>query len=107
MSITINNPYPFTLVMKDLTVTWNDDKGHSVGDKKLQLQKITVGAATIWKGNTVNQYTLTVQTNATVPPGNTVITFYFSQTYDNLDGTENVLVNWLTPGCESNPINVK
>jgi hypothetical protein len=109
MRVTINNsnPYAFTLTIKDLTVTWNSDKGHSVGNKTLDLLKITVGATTIWTGPTINQYTLTVLTNAKLPPGNTVITFYFSQTYDNRDGTENVLINWLTPGCESNSLNIR
>jgi len=109
MSITINNPYTFTLMMNDLTVTWNDDKGHRSGsDKTLKLQKITVGATTIWTGNTAkNVWTLTVINNATVPPGNTTVTFFFHQSYENPDGTENVVVNWLTPGCTTNPINVK
>jgi hypothetical protein len=109
MRITVNNPYGFPLTMKDLTVTWNNDKGHTSGtDKTLNLEKITVGATTIFTGPTINQYTVTVQTNATLPAAsNTVITFYFSQTYDSRDGTENVYINWLTPGCESNPINVK
>jgi hypothetical protein len=109
MSITINNPYNFTLVMSDITVTWNDDKGHQTGgNKKLQLQKITVGSQNVWSGTTAaGQSTLTVPTNATVPSGNTTVSFYFNQTYDSRDGTENVLINWLTPGCTGNPLNVK
>lgn len=109
MSITIYNPYNFTLVMSDLTVTWNNDKGHKTGfDKTLKLQKAMVGATTIWIGNTTtSDYTLTIPNTAMVPSGYTTVSFYFSQTYDNLDGTENVLINWLTPGCTGNPINVK
>jgi hypothetical protein len=109
MSITISNPYTYTLMMNDLTVTWNHDKGHKTGtDKTLKLQKITVGTTVIWTGNTpTNQYTLTLMTHALVPPGNTTVSFYLSQSYDNLDGSENVLINWLTPGCTGNPINVK
>jgi hypothetical protein len=111
MSITINNgnPYGFTLTLKDITVTWNDDKGHKVGlDKTLKLQAVTVGGVTVWTGNTADgESTKTIPTTATLPPGNTTISFYFHQTYDNLDGTESVLLNWLTPGCENNSISVK
>jgi hypothetical protein len=98
--------------MRDITVTWNDDKGHRTGsDKTLKLQKVAVSspapAVIIWTGNTSNQSTLTVPSNATIPPGSSItLSFYFHQTYDNRDGTENIIVNWLTPGCESNPINV-
>ena len=108
MSITINNPYPFTLMLKDLTVTWNSDKGHKTStDKTLKLQKVTVGAITVWTGTTANESTKTVATNATLPPGTTTISFYFHQSYDLTDGTENILLNWLTPGCEAFPVNVK
>ena len=107
MIITINNPYVFTLTMKDLTVTWNEDKGHNIGSKKLRLQLVTVGGTTIWAGDVGNQSTLTIPTTATLNPGNTTIVFYFDQTYDNRDTTENVYINWLTPGCEGNPINVR
>jgi hypothetical protein len=111
MSITINNgnPYGFTLTLKDITVTWNDDKGHRVGlDKTLKLQIVTVGGVTVWTGTTIDgESTKTIPTTATLPPGNTTISFYFHQTYDNLDGTESVLLNWLTPGCENSSVTVK
>jgi Flp pilus assembly protein TadG len=111
MSITINNgnPYGFTLTLRDITVTWNDDKGHRVGlDKTLKLQIVTVGGVTVWTGTTIDgESTKTIPTTATLPPGNTTISFYFHQTYDNLDGTESVLLNWLTPGCENSSITVK
>ncbi len=106
MSITINNPYAFPLMMNDLTVTWNDDKGHTVGNKTLKLQKVTIGGVTIWTGNTINQYRLTIPTTATLASGNTIISFSFDQTYDNRDGTEDILIHWATPGCENNPIDV-
>ncbi len=109
MSITINNPYGFDLTMNDITVTWNNDKGHKTGsDKTLNLQKIMVGPTTVWTGTTSNQATLSVLTTATVSPGPSVTTvsFYFDQSYDNSDGTENVLIHWLTPGCQNNPIDV-
>ena len=104
MSMTITNPYPFTITMSDITVTWNDDKGHSQGNKKLSLQRTDVGLVTIWTGSTFNQSTFTIPTFATVPPGTTTISFYFDQTYDNPDGTEHIYINLKTPGCQNNPI---
>jgi Flp pilus assembly protein TadG len=105
MSITVNNPYAFNIVMKDITVTWNDDKGHqSGGDKTLRLQRVDVGGVTIWTGNIGNQSTFTIPTTAILAPGTTTISFHFHQSYDNLDGTERVYINLLTPGCEGSPI---
>ena len=104
MNVTISNPYSFTLVLKDITVTWNDDKGHLVGDKKLSLQRVTVGGVTVWTGNTNNQSTITIPTTAIMGPGNTTVSFHFDQSYDNPDGTEYVYINWTTPGCTGNPV---
>ncbi len=106
MSMTISNPYPFPLVMKDVTVTWNSDKGHNQGNKQLFLQKVTLDTATIWTGNVSRQDTYTIPTTATLPESSTTtITFYFHQTYDNMDGTERIYINLTTPGCENYPIN--
>jgi hypothetical protein len=106
MTMTITNPYVFTLTVQDITVTWNNDKGHKVGaDKTLRLQGITVGTTPVWTGDIGDQSTYTVPSSVTIPPGTLTITFTFDKTYDSFDGTENILVNLETPGCESNPIN--
>ena len=108
MSMTISNPYPFPIVMKDITVTWNDDKGHNVGNKQLFLTQVLLGSTAIWAGEIDKASTYTVPTKAVLPPGTTTaITFVFHQTYDNLDGTEQIYINLSTPGCENNPINSK
>ena len=104
MNVTITNPYTFTLVLKDITVTWNDDKGHSEGNKKLSLERVTVGGITVWTGSTNNQSTITIPTTAAMGPGNTTISFHFDQSYDNPDTTERVYLNWTTPGCTGFPI---
>jgi len=106
MKMTITNPYTFPLTTGTGTVTWNDDKGHNVGvDKTLSLQSATIGATTIWTGSSSNVSTMPFTISATIPASSTVtITFTFQQSYDNLDGTEYIYINLLTPGCESNPI---
>ena len=107
MSVTINNPYSFNLVLDDITVTWNDDKGHQSGsDKTLILQRVTVGSTPVFNGNIENQSTYTVNTTAVLTPGNTTISFHFHQSYDNVDGTERIYLNWTTPGCEGNPLDI-
>jgi len=108
MTMTISNPYPFPIVMDDITVTWNDDKGHNVGNKQLNLTEVLVGSTVIWTGEIDKASTYTVPTSAVLPPGTTTtITFVFHQTYDNRDGTEEVYINLATPGCENNPIESK
>jgi hypothetical protein len=107
MSITISNPYPYTIVMSDITATWNNDKGHKTGnDKSLALQQVNIGTTTVWTGNETSD-TKTVPTTATLPPGVTTITFTFQQSYDNTDTSERVYINLLTPGCTGNPIDSK
>lgn len=106
MSMTITNPYSFTLVIKDVTVTWNDDKGHQVGaDHTLRLQSASIGAVPFWTGDIGGRSTYTIPYPATIAPGTSTISFTFHQSYDNLDSTENILINFLTPGCENNPVN--
>jgi Flp pilus assembly protein TadG len=104
LSMTISNPYPFPLVMKDVSVTWNDDKGHNQGNKKLSLQQATMNSTTIWTGNIDKESSYTFPTTASIPQGPSTITFYFDQTYDNLDGTEKIVITLTTPGCQGNPI---
>lgn len=107
MSMTITNPYNFPLILRDVTVTWNDDKGHQVGaDKTLKLQGASIGGVSFWTGNIGNRSTYTIPTTAAIPagPSTTTISFVFHQSYDNVDGTENILINLLTPGCENDPI---
>lgn len=107
MSMTITNPYSFTLVMRDVTVTWNNDKGHQTGnDKTLRLLGASIGAVPFWTGDIGNRSTYTIPTTAIIPAGpvTTTISFTFHQSYDNQDPTENILINFLTPGCENNPV---
>ena len=97
--MTISNPYPFSIVMQDVTVTWNDDKGNNVGNKQLYLTQAIVGSTVIWTGQINNAATYTIPTTAIIPSGTTTITFGFQDTYDNKDGTERIYINLLTPGC--------
>jgi hypothetical protein len=102
----ITNSHSFPLTTGPGTVTWNDDRGHQSGsDKSARLQSITIGSTTVWTGNSSNVSTMLFVLPATIPANSTVsITLTFHQSYDNFDGTENIYINLLTPGCGSNPI---
>lgn len=106
MSMVITNSQSFPLTLQDLTVTWNDDKGHQLGsDKSLILQSASLSGTTFWTGNINNQSTYTIAASPVIPANTTVtISFIFHQSYDNFDGTEKIYINLLTPGCENDPI---
>jgi len=105
MTITNNNNFPLTF--QDVTVTWNNDKGHqTTGDKSLILQSASLGGTVFWTGTNIGPiYTITASPVIGAGPNTTVtLVFTFHQSYDNFDGTENIYINLKTPGCESNPI---
>jgi hypothetical protein len=106
MTMTIINNENFPLMLRDITVTWNDDKGHELGtDKSLILQSASLNGVVFWTGNVDNQSTYTIVASPVIAPNSQVtLTFTFHQTYDNFDGTEAVYINLLTPGCENDPI---
>jgi hypothetical protein len=104
--MTVTNPHGFTLVMQNVTVTWNEDKGHKTGtDKTLTLQVAWVNGAAFWTGSTpANQSTITLGSLQAFPPGTSTIKFTFDQSYDNPEVGDRVYINWFTPGCEGNPV---
>jgi hypothetical protein len=109
LTMTITNPYGFPLVLSNVTVSWNDAKGHTVGnDKTLRLVDASLGGVSFWSNpigvGGVSAYT--IPTSAVIPAGPTTVTiaFTFHQSYDNFDGTERIIINFATPGCQSNPI---
>ena len=106
LSMTITNPYGFPITLQDVTLTWNDDKGHqTTDDKTLILQSASLSGSVFWTGNINNQSTYTIVASPVIPPSSTVtLSFSFHQSYDNFDGTEAIYINLLTPGCEGNPI---
>jgi Flp pilus assembly protein TadG len=106
--VTITNNHNFPIIIQDLTLTWNDDKGHQTGsDKSLILQSASLGGAVFWTGNVDNQSIYTIVASPVIPPNQSVtLTFTFHQSYDNLDGTEDLYINLFTPGCEGNPIHI-
>jgi len=95
---------PASVQIQNIFVIWNHDKGHEVGNKKLELNAVSLGGQ-FWSGTSSGpSQTITPSSNAYIPTGNSVLTFTFDQSYDFLDGTEEILINLSTPGCTSFPI---
>ncbi len=104
MVLSITNPYNWPLTLGDGNVTWNHDKGSNKSDKTLKLLSATVGGTTLWVANPNPSIGPSQPwiTPATIPANATVtIVFTFDQSYDNWDGTESVLINVTTPGCNN------
>ncbi|MCI0550327.1 MAG: hypothetical protein L0287_05190 [Anaerolineae bacterium] len=84
---------------------WNQDTGHQLGsDKTLKLNSVSLESQ-FWSG-TSNGPSLTIIPSPTtyIPTGTSTITFTFHQSYDNFDGTEQIIINLATNGCQSYPI---
>jgi hypothetical protein len=108
MTLTITNPNAWPISMQNMFLVWDHDRGHQSGnDKTLNLQSASIGGTPFWTGDLAGpSATLTPTAPLTIPPGGTItIVFTFDQTYDRSDGSEEVLVNLSTPGCDT-PIHV-
>lgn len=109
MTLTITNPNAWPLMIKDVFVVWNAEKGHLVGnDKSLWLQSASLGATQFWSGNDDGpSLTITPAAAPVIPAGATVtLTFTFDKSYDKSVGTEEINIDFYTPGCENNNIRV-
>ena len=100
MVMTINNSTASVLTIDNIVVFWNHDKGHQTGDDKtLQLNSVTLGTQ-VWSGSSNGpSVTINPSGTTTIPTGPSTLIFTFHQSYDNLDGTEEILINLLSPGC--------
>lgn len=108
MTLTITNPVPSPIEIGDVFVVWNHEKGHqTTGDKTLQLISMVLGSQSV-SGSPLPSSGPSVTINPSapfyIPNGTSTIAFVFHQSYDNLDGTEEILINLASPGCTSFPI---
>jgi hypothetical protein len=106
LSMSIINQTGVPLAVQDVFVVWNHDKGHSLGaDKTLLLRQASLNGVSFWNGNDSGPgLTITPSTDLFIPTGNSTILFSFHQSYDILDGSEQILINLKTNGCQSYPI---
>ena len=106
--LSITNPVPSPIQIGDIFVVWNHDKGHQTGgDKTLDLLSVSVGSQS-WSGSPLPDdgpsVTITPTSPFYIPSGASTLIFTFHQSYDNLDGTEEILINLSSPGCTGFPI---
>jgi hypothetical protein len=100
MFMTFNNSTGSAITIQSITVFWNHDKGHETsGDKSLQLTSVTLGSQ-IWSGTSFGpSQTINPSGTVTIPTGVSTLIFGFDTSYDNPDGTEEILINLAAAGC--------
>ena len=105
MSMSITNQTGVPLLVQDIFVTWNHDKGHSIGaDKTLRLQQANLDGVDFFGGDHSGpSLTITLST-LFLPTGTSTILFNFHQSYEVFDGSEQIFINLATNGCQSYPI---
>ena len=102
MSMTIVNPHD-VLTVSNIEVTWNTTGGPN--GSTLTLQSAFLGT-TFWMGSAAGPtFTITPSTTLTIPGNNSTstIVFTFGRAYKT-PGTQSIVINLSTPGCESYPI---
>ncbi|MCI0610878.1 MAG: pilus assembly protein [Anaerolineae bacterium] len=110
MSMTITNPHD-SITILNIQVTWNHDTGGTGNPKTLALKSASlVGTFWTWTNDNIGapgpSITITPSTTVIIPGNNvtTPIIFTFDKNYQITDGTESIVINLSTPGCESFPI---
>jgi hypothetical protein len=111
MTLDIHNPNPYPVRVQDVYVVWDYDRGHQVGnDKSLHLISVSRGVQ-FWTGDDDGIggafITPPPATAVLFPSGTSRIIFTFHQSYDRSDGSEEILINLSTNGCQLYPIHEK
>ena len=108
MSLSITNPTGLPLAVQDVFAIWDHDRGHSIGnDKSLILQDVSLNGASFWNGDAFGPSLTITPQDLFIPPGTSTIAFSFHQAYDRNDGSEEILINLATNGCQSYPIHAE
>jgi Flp pilus assembly protein TadG len=100
----IKNNLPSAILIKDVTVTWDAEKGHASGtDLTAFLVSAKIGALTFWTGNDTDGVNIITPASPTfIPTGTSTMIFQFHQTLLRW-GTphESVSITLATPGCDT------
>ena len=104
MSLSFTNPHdPITVL--NVQVVWNSVNG-GAGNKPLALKSASLGGV-FWAGtDSTGSLTITPATTVTIPGNNqtSALMFTFDRTYQTKNGSESIVINLSTPGCEGYPI---
>jgi hypothetical protein len=103
MSMNIVNNTGHRLTVAQVYVEWNHDSGHDGNDSTLRLKQILFEGSP-WSGDILAPSAFIPAYYPIIPTGSSTIEFIFHQGYDNLDGTERIIITIGTPGCTNYPI---
>ncbi|HMZ08795.1 MAG TPA: TadE/TadG family type IV pilus assembly protein [Anaerolineales bacterium] len=104
MEMSINNNTGHTLTTAQIYVEWNHDTGHnSEENPSLHLTQVFFAGQT-WQGDVFAPSSIIQAFNPRIPQGESVIKFFFNQTYNISDGTERIIITIGTPGCINYPV---
>lgn len=103
MEMTIFNFTGHNLTTAQMYVEWNHDTGHDGSDPALRLEQVLL-AGQNWSGDLLAPSAFITPFFPTIPQIESVVMFFFNQSYDRLDGTERIIITIGTPGCVSYPI---
>ncbi len=104
MEMKIFNNTGYALSASQVYVEWNHDTGHRPGnDPNLHLLQVLL-ASQLWNGDIHSPSAYITAYYPSIPFGESVIQFVFSQDYTLADGTERIIISLGTPGCVSYPI---
>lgn len=103
MRMTIFNNTGHALTTAQVYVEWNHDNGHDGSDSTLHLNHVTLAQQT-YSEDIFAPSAFITPFYPIIPPGESVVRFYFNQTYDRLDGTERIIITIGTPGCVNYPV---
>lgn len=100
MMMNINNSLSAQLLISNVSVTWNHDKGNKNGpDQTIRLQSARLGNI-FWTGDVIGPTHTITPASTFIPSGTSTIIFAFHQIFDRWDNTESITINLATPGCE-------
>ncbi len=104
MEMAIHNHTDHVLSTTQIYVEWNHDTGHKQGsDHSLHLRQVTLDNQA-WSGDVSAPSEYIQDFYPHIPVGESIIQFAFHQSYDQMDGTERIVISLGTPGCGNYPI---
>ncbi|NOH03531.1 MAG: hypothetical protein HND47_17000 [Chloroflexi bacterium] len=103
MQMTIFNNTGHFLTAAQIYVEWNHDTGHDGSDPTLRLQQASL-AGQSWTGDVFAPSAFVTPFYPIIPPGESLVQFFYHQDYDRLDGTERIIITIGNPGCVNYPV---
>jgi hypothetical protein len=100
MAMAIFNNTGYTLSTASIYVEWNHDTG---GAPSLRLNRVILDNQ-VWDGDIFAPSTFMPAYYPTIPPGESIIEFYFDNNYVFQDETERIIITIGNPGCINYPI---